>query len=294
MAIYNLFVVDFLQFSQEAASNLKGGAASNTLTFEQDVTCNIKPANIKQNLIFNQNAHVNIASTHNAQDNILFSQHAGKVIQQDIHQLFHIWQTLVTHIGWNTLTFTQLATAQVLKPASNTLVFTQTATCVLIRNPNISQTLVFKSSAVGYINDSRFIQQYPVLPRYGLKEKYGTAASVTLIYSPSLGITLPAPDFGNTDDIDQTRINRKTRGGTLIIYRDSMWPTVDRFSLHWTGLKKNEMDALLDFLKATIGKIFTYTDFESNTWQVIATKPEGQWTQVSPGRYAGSIELELV
>lgn len=92
----------------------------------------------------------------------------------------------------------------------------------------------------------------------------------------SLSIQLRNPEFGNTDAIEVRRINRKTRGGDLMVYRDPIWPKTRTFQVKFAFLREDDLSRLLDFVHRTVGQIVSYTDYEGQVWSGIITTPESE------------------
>ena len=57
-------------------------------------------------------------------------------------------------------------------------------------------------------------------------------------------LVLRAPEFGNKDRLQFNRISRETRGGTLIVYADPMWPKTQTLVLTFSALKPAQAEAL--------------------------------------------------
>src|SRR5574340_265827 len=74
------------------------------------------------------------------------------------------------------------------------------------------------------------------------------ASGVTLSYpptSPTTTVTLRGPELGNKESLEYQRINRESRGGSLIIFADPMWPKIKKLGLSFTGLSETTGQALL-------------------------------------------------
>jgi len=120
--------------------------------------------------------------------------------------------------------------------------------------------------------------------------------SVTFSYG-SLSIGLRNPELGNTAKMGWGRIQRENRGGDLNIFRDPQWPKYHIQELEFRLLKAVDKQALLNFVKQTLGQIITYVDYESRTWLVIITNPFLNFTQEFRGdsdNYKVRIECECV
>lgn len=103
----------------------------------------------------------------------------------------------------------------------------------------------------------------------------GVTAPFQLLY-PTLGavtdyINLRVPNLGNKSTLTTTRINRESRGGTLNIYTDPMWPKTQVLSLVFSFLMYEEAHALLDFYERYQGIEIGLLDWEHRYWKGIIT-----------------------
>jgi len=103
---------------------------------------------------------------------------------------------------------------------------------------------------------------------------------------PTLILQLRNPIFDDTEQLEFRRINRKTRGGTLKIFRYNIWPKAQRLIYSFEILKESEKQALLSFLQLTIGKEIGLLDFESRQWRGIILTPA---TLLNEERRSGSV-----
>jgi hypothetical protein len=115
-------------------------------------------------------------------------------------------------------------------------------------------------------------------------------SNTTLSYGGA-SVTLRSPDFGNSLKLEPTRINRKNRGGDIIIAQDPNWPIVRILTMKFSFQNQDEVNRLLQFLEYSLGQIITLLDFEERTWTGIITTPSGKVSQ--PAREGFSAELEF-
>lgn len=87
------------------------------------------------------------------------------------------------------------------------------------------------------------------------------------------------PILGNTDQIAFQRVNRRSRGGDLIMFRDSEWPKTETLSLVFDFLTESDADRLVTLVKDSCGILMLYTDHENKTWQGFITNPDTTKTQ---------------
>jgi hypothetical protein len=118
----------------------------------------------------------------------------------------------------------------------------------------------------------------------------------TLFYPPTGTATdtlvLRAPEFGNKDRLQFNRISRETRGGTLVVYADPMWPKIQTLVLTFSALKPAQAEALLEFMENHLGLEIGLWDWEGRQWTGIITKPTDPVVQDSKYSYTGSLEFE--
>lgn len=108
------------------------------------------------------------------------------------------------------------------------------------------------------------------------------ASTVTLefpVVSPTSTVTLPAPLLTNRDELNLTRIQRKTRAGKLITFRDSTWPEHTIFKIKFEDLTDAVRVAFVAFLEVSIGLEIKYTDHEGRAWKGIIVNPNGEVTE---------------
>jgi hypothetical protein len=87
------------------------------------------------------------------------------------------------------------------------------------------------------------------------------------------------PLFGNRDRLTNQRINRESRGGTLIVYSDPQWPKVHTLVMEFSVLSEDTAQDYLDFLAATLGKEIRLVDHESRHWRGVLIQPDDPITR---------------
>jgi len=113
-------------------------------------------------------------------------------------------------------------------------------------------------------------------------------------------VELRAPNLDNRERQAFTRINRETRGGTLSIFSDPTWPSINTLVLSFSGLSKTEVEEVQTFMVAHIGQEVGLFDWEGRLWTGIITTPNEQAVQDGKGagscigRYTISFEFEGV
>lgn len=109
--------------------------------------------------------------------------------------------------------------------------------------------------------------------------------------SPTMTLTLPAPDFNNHDTYTIKRITRVTRGNKLLTYRAPYWPKLKTLVYSFSYLTEQQKQDLLKFLYASTGAVIGLLDFENRYWQGTILNPSDAVTQ--SGRYVNSASIQF-
>ncbi len=109
---------------------------------------------------------------------------------------------------------------------------------------------------------------------------------------PTMTVTLRGPELDNKDRLRFQRINRQTRGGTLVVFADPIWPKVQQLTLEFVGLKENEVQSLLSFITATLGKEIGLRDWENRHWVGVIVSPDEPIIRNGPHNISTAFEFE--
>jgi hypothetical protein len=124
------------------------------------------------------------------------------------------------------------------------------------------------------------------------------ATQVTFTYppvSPTLTVSIDAPNFNNRDTIRISRVSRETRGKTFRTFRNSSWPVVRRLAIAIERIDPTAVANLKTFINSTIGKQIGYMDHESRHWVGVILNPDSAISQEGPGcQYTLSLNFEGV
>jgi hypothetical protein len=255
--------------------------------------------------------HLNFAQTTHQSDihvyatNILtFSQSAGRVINVSVSQSIAFTQAAARkNIITQALAFTQLAKAGKGGDVEQELDFVQTVQIRGVFQRSQADTLGLVQSVTYYIDrgctrfaytpfvggagDPNYTPPTTVEPTLG-------SHKLRLTYpftSPSLSLTLTNPAFGDKDRLNFNRINRETRGGTLVIFADPKWPKTQTLAVQVDNLNPNQAEDMIAFLRTSLGKEIGLLDWENRLWRGIVTTPDARITHV--GRHDRSIAFEF-
>lgn len=198
------------------------------------------------------------------------------------------------------LALTQTLSAYVAKFARNDLALIQNLLLQIIRNRALTSGLELVQS-LSYVIPNR-ISLCTYSPFRGLDSPVPAIApttstgTLTLMFpptSPSSTVVLRNPDFGNQNSLAFQRINRTSRGGTLLIYANPLWPKQQTQNYSIQGLSQAQVTALLDFALTSIGRPIGLIDHEGRSWQGLIVNPDMEVTQVGQGcNFSVSFQFE--
>lgn len=100
-------------------------------------------------------------------------------------------------------------------------------------------------------------------------------------FFPEWTVTLCGPLFGNMEELEQTRIQRETRRGKRITYRDQDWTKGTTFRMQFDSLSLQQRTDMQNFVDLSLGKPIQLDDHEVRTWIGLITNPNGQYTEVN-------------
>lgn len=124
-----------------------------------------------------------------------------------------------------------------------------------------------------------------------------TSGTLTLTWpfvSPSLTVILKNPEYDNKFQYQPTRINRETRGGSLIIFADPVWPKLKKLEFTVTYLQGIQMQNLQAFLLASIGQTIGLLDWEGQQWKGIILNPDAEISNPQRGNWSIGLQFEGV
>ncbi len=94
--------------------------------------------------------------------------------------------------------------------------------------------------------------------------------------APTTTLYFNRPEWGNVHEIYQRRIDRQSRGGKRIIYRDNTWRQHEIIKITLIRLTETQTMNLLTFFNNSAGDRVKYIDHESREWEVIILNPDEQ------------------
>jgi hypothetical protein len=109
------------------------------------------------------------------------------------------------------------------------------------------------------------------------------------------GLVLPAPAFGDEEQDDIQRIARSPRkDGSLVLGKQSYWPTTRTFKITLDSLNRNQAVLLRAKLNAIVAKFVVYIDHLGRSQTVVVTNPDVEIVETSPNTFSVDLELQVV
>jgi hypothetical protein len=121
------------------------------------------------------------------------------------------------------------------------------------------------------------------------------SAILTLTYpyvTPTSTLVLRNPEFGNQTTLNYSRIFGETRGGTLIVFSDPIWPKIKTLSMQINALSEAQVQDLLDFFGDSLGQEIGLLDWENRQWRGIILTPDAEVTDNGECNKTVSIQFE--
>ena len=86
------------------------------------------------------------------------------------------------------------------------------------------------------------------------------------VLAPTDGIVLPNPVIGDIRRMDTNAINRTTRGGEHMSFKDTDWPHNELITWDWSLLTIEEIDDLTAFFTTNAGVQIHIIDHNGDEW----------------------------
>ena len=196
--------------------------------------------------------------------------------------------------------------AFVVHNTQNVVTLTDTISCELIASRNVTHDLGLKQSLTYILEHDQITQDYTPFVGSSSDTEYVppttvapvlSRAKLTLTYpyvSPTTTLVLRNPEFGNLDRLTFNRINRKTRGGTLVVFADPNWPKIQTLQVKFTYLTDQQAADLLAFFQLSLGKEIGLLDYEGRQWRGIITTPDPEISNPGRGDHSVGFDFEGV
>lgn len=288
--VYEIWVSNSLYLRQELKSVSPSGGTVHYVSPYSFLTLTASATPFRrylppQKLTLNQSVSVKKILNISLTTSLPLYERAATVYREEVWSNLFFWQTL-TRLNFalaDSVNFQQRVTVHRVKGAASRIDFTSTATAVVRFSRLQNLVLNFKSSAIGYIlNDDIILQPIPAT---------STPDHVTLTYQ-DMELKLRRPTFGNLEKLNYSKVNRRTRGNALELYRDSTWPKFKRLSFDFENLTQAKAKEAQYFIRRSLGKDISIVDFQGLGWVGFIVTPEAEIVQQTRSGFNMSFELE--
>ncbi len=286
--IFELSCFSFYAIDQDVSLTPIYISAGNTLTLDQLVTKNIRTRRASNNLSLQQFLTVKRSITNLSVGNALSLQQIAQktAISINIYQGLILWQTVKRPI-WQkinqSLPLVQTLIGHGTKGTNNPLALNQSIGLQIIRNISIVHPIVWSGTVAAYGQGSQFI--LPVVPAPNPQ------TLVTFTYG-SFTFDVRAPDWNDSQKLEFSRIDRRSRGGDLIIYRDPNWPESICLKMQFIALTEAQSQLFKKLYRMSIGKMIQYDDHLGQSWAGILLNPAEPIVQTGREQWSVNIELQ--
>jgi hypothetical protein len=171
------------------------------------------------------------------------------------------------------------------RPVTNTLLLSQSIDVKKSINLTVANTLTL-ANVLRYYKPRIDFYHDPDNPEYSFGH-----SKFYIQYEQRI-ISLRNPDFGNNEKVEASRIMRRTRGGNLIVFRQSTWPSSKEHSYTFSGIDPYVISDLLDFLQQTIGKTIYWRDHLGKGWQGFIMTPAAEASEQYRNNYTVTLEFQ--
>jgi hypothetical protein len=207
------------------------------------------------------------------------------------------------------LSLGQSASGETGKPVDSDLALNQSAGVTLTRAESAGSTLAINQSAAYTLILASTQHQYspfvgfsddPSAPEPPSTTLQGPMAGIEvpfqLVY-PATGVvtdsvSLKSPNLGNKDRLAFNRVIRETRGGTLVVFADPIWPKTETLVLSFSGLLRVEAQNLLTFIEDHLGQEVGLIDWEHRYWRGVITTPDEPVVEDRFDSFSAGFEFE--
>jgi hypothetical protein len=281
MAVINATAADFIPFAEGKSSAPNPSHSLDAITFFEIARCSTPLATVNEQLVVGDSPHFKDFELA-ASDTLSFFEQGlrgATAFATDLIGFIDFGGLYYGGPGVDSLSLTEASTSETAKPIYESLGLTESAENRL--NPLLinSDTFEIYEFAIGVKDTCLAVDQ-----RLQLQLMYPADAPITTI-------TLCVPNMGDIRRRDFQRINRRSRGNDLIVYRDPAWVVSDHFTLLVDKLNAAQKQNLINFLEYTTGLYIRMRDYEGNIWKGFITNPNVPITQIGSCRY--SCELQF-
>ncbi len=214
-----------------------------------------------------------------------------------------------TGVGETALAINQQADVLAGRPGISLLEIAQAAVVNISQGVSAESELNIRQAATFTLNPSTVVNQYspfigestdpdaPAPPPVNMQGPLPGIETPFQLLFPATGaatdtLTLKTPNLGNLDRLSFNRVQRETRGGTLVIFADPIWPKIQTLVLSFSALRGEEAQGLLTFMENHLGQEIGLLDWEHRYWRGVIVTPDEAVVEDSPGAFTAGFEFQ--
>jgi len=274
MRIFSVYTTDVILLVERMRTDRPSLNISESLNFAERLNHNRHYLSITETMTF-RDTLMRTGGIHQTSvtDNFVFTESTtSRSFQCDIFEILHLTEHKSNLNFAEHLKLKETLTLDKRRAKYDTLVFTETIGLKVKRILVINETL--------NLTEGLTFTQIRCDERPCLVGPATNTLSVTLSTSDGrYSVTVMSPDFDNTEALQFTRVNKKTRGGDLIIFRDPQWPKSMTLTYTWKYLSMKDRDNLMNFVANTVGQVFNLLDYEGNNHSVYIKNPDTDFSR---------------
>ena len=274
MRIFSVYTTDVILLVERMRTDRPSLNISESLNFAERLNHNRHYLSITETMTF-RDTLMRTGGIHQTSvtDNFVFTESTtSRSFQCDIFEVLHLTEHKSNLNFAEHLKLKETLTLDKRRAKYDTLVFTETIGLKVKRILVINETL--------NLTEGLTFTQIRCDERPCLVGPATNTLSVTLSTSDGrYSVTVMSPDFDNTEALQFTRVNKKTRGGDLIIFRDPQWPKSMTLTYTWKYLSMKDRDNLMNFVANTVGQVFNLLDYEGNNHSVYIKNPDTDFSR---------------
>jgi hypothetical protein len=99
-------------------------------------------------------------------------------------------------------------------------------------------------------------------------------------------------NLGDISRFAADRILRESRGGSLRVFADPIWPRVQTLLFTVSGVKRGDAQQFLTFVENNLGRLILLTTHEGFQWEGFITNPDEAVIEDSDNQFTISVEFE--
>ena len=274
MRTFSLYTTDVILFAEKVRTDRPSFRVSESLTFTETLKHNRHYLSIVESMtIRDLLTSSTTRQIPNIIESLVFSEHTlPRSFQCDVFDILQLVEHKSSLNFVEQLHFRETLTLDKRKAKYDTLVFTETIGLKVKRVLIINETL--------NLTEGLTFTQIRCGDRPCLVGPATNTLTVTLsTFDNRYSVTVMSPDFDNTEALQFTRVNKKTRGGDLIIFRDPQWPKSTTLTYTWKYLGMKDRDNLMTFVSNTVGQVFNLLDYEGNNHSVYIKNPDTDFSR---------------